>query len=815
MTEIQLPYLPSAQFFKIFCRLGINEQDVIGDSDGNPQIRTIGGTVSISAMIPRFRYTEADGRKRVVYTKTETYNIQTSTGELFDADGNIGVNLLNTNSPQMDPQGWTYRATVRPNGGQPFDVFIPSDPEGDVFDLGDGLVFTPSTGITTLETRVKALEDAQGGAPGLPENLDESVQDIVGAMIEGAGGTYNDADGTITLPSGGGGATRGLIITDTSVTTIPAGDAVDNLAAYYNSGASAITVQGTSIAAGAHAVWAWVSGAWTPLASGTGGGGTPTLGVPTCAVDSVTSSSITVSYSTTTPDAASWQYRIDGGATGALDGTSSDEISGLSPLQSGTIEVRYEVGATWSAWSAPVAWQTTAPALAALRLPTSASVAETGDASSGYVYTWSASTDYYSNPKHPIVFLASPTQDMAFTFRPTPGLQVYLAGTGGADPLTALATQAVQAIFHMNFGTGGAFTVYGRPSGSYVSGVTLIRLSRSGAALSIDLSADDGVTWVNHVAINRGYNTEYLHAGFSSGTGTVVDRLRYSATGTPLTSTTPSGPIAIDYGPSGGSIIVPETTGVDYKIGGVTVTGTYVVTTPGATITVLPVPKAGYCLYKDLLAGTGWTFAFNAAAVPDSSTAPAMASVLTSDGFNRADGAPGASDVYAGGTARTWTVNTAGTAIASNALSVTGNGGTIGGWASVPGQQVEWDVVSTGSTFRVKIAADTWLQASATGAVSLWHAHQAANPYNVFTRAPVASIDGTGIAGRWVATVGGFAITILRPASSGPSARIILPYALTGMTSVDFSANTWSSSWRLTTEVGDLLIDNVKIGIPA
>ena len=206
MTEIQIPYLPSAQFFKIRCRLGINEQDVIWDSDGNPQIRTIGGTVSISAMVPRFRYTEADGRSRVVYTKTETYNIQTSTGELFDADGNIGVALLNTNSPQMDPQGWTYRATVRPNGGEPFDVPIPSDPEGGVFDLGDGLVFTPSTGITTLETRVKALEDAAGNTTGLPENFDEAVQDIVGAMVTGAGGVYYDASGEIALPSGGGGS---------------------------------------------------------------------------------------------------------------------------------------------------------------------------------------------------------------------------------------------------------------------------------------------------------------------------------------------------------------------------------------------------------------------------------------------------------------------------------------------------------------------------------------------------------------------------------------------------------------------------------
>ena len=185
MTEIQIPYLPTAQFFKIRCRLGINEQDIIGDSDSDPQIRTIGGTVSISASIPRFRYTEADGRKRVVYTKTETYNIQTSTGELFDADGNIGVNLLNTNSPQMDPQGWTYKATVRPNGGEPFDVPIPSDGGGEVFDLGDGLVFTPSTGITDLETRVKALEDSAGTVtpPGGGSSAVSSVAGRTGDVV--------------------------------------------------------------------------------------------------------------------------------------------------------------------------------------------------------------------------------------------------------------------------------------------------------------------------------------------------------------------------------------------------------------------------------------------------------------------------------------------------------------------------------------------------------------------------------------------------------------------------------------------------------
>ena len=182
MAEIHIPYLPSAKFFKIRCRLGIHEQDIASDTDSDPQIRTIGGTVTIATSVARFRYTEADGRARVVYNKTETYNIQTATGELFDADGNLGVHLLDTTSPGVDPQGWTYKATVRPEGGEPFDAVIPSGWTGDAFDLGDGLVFTPSTGITDQETRVKALEDAAGNTTGLPDTNTMTDAEISAAL---------------------------------------------------------------------------------------------------------------------------------------------------------------------------------------------------------------------------------------------------------------------------------------------------------------------------------------------------------------------------------------------------------------------------------------------------------------------------------------------------------------------------------------------------------------------------------------------------------------------------------------------------------
>ena len=114
--------------------------------------------------------------------------------------------------------------------------------------------------------------------------------------------------------------TRGLIITDANVTTIPDGTLVDNLAAYYNSGATAITVQGTSIAAGAHAVWAWVSGAWTLLASGTGG--VPaSLAAPTGLTSTPTSDGAALSWSAVV-GAAGYVVKVDSSAWMAVTETS-------------------------------------------------------------------------------------------------------------------------------------------------------------------------------------------------------------------------------------------------------------------------------------------------------------------------------------------------------------------------------------------------------------------------------------------------------------------------------------------------------------
>ena len=158
MTETKIPWVASAAYFKVLCRLGINRPDAAGDEDSNPDLMSIGGTVDIRAAVTRFRYTEADGRSRMVTMPSGTYQIQASTGELFDADGNIGVLLMDSASPGVDPAGFTYSATVRPNIGEPWEVTFPGHQPTAIVDLVSAATVESSTGVSGLAGRVSVLE---------------------------------------------------------------------------------------------------------------------------------------------------------------------------------------------------------------------------------------------------------------------------------------------------------------------------------------------------------------------------------------------------------------------------------------------------------------------------------------------------------------------------------------------------------------------------------------------------------------------------------------------------------------------------------
>ena len=75
--------------------------------------------------------------------------------------------------------------------------------------MGSALVAGANVTITPNDAGDTITIAASGGGGGGIDT--ESVQDVVGAMIAGAGGTYDDAAGTITLPSGGGGGGGGSV----------------------------------------------------------------------------------------------------------------------------------------------------------------------------------------------------------------------------------------------------------------------------------------------------------------------------------------------------------------------------------------------------------------------------------------------------------------------------------------------------------------------------------------------------------------------------------------------------------------------------
>ncbi|MBP0492149.1 hypothetical protein [Roseomonas indoligenes] len=80
--------------------------------------------------------------------------------------------------------------------------------------LGLGTASTQATGAFAPATHTHTSADIS--------DFVEAAQDVVGAMVAGAGGTYNDTSGTIGLPSGSGSATPygdAVAITDAATVT--------------------------------------------------------------------------------------------------------------------------------------------------------------------------------------------------------------------------------------------------------------------------------------------------------------------------------------------------------------------------------------------------------------------------------------------------------------------------------------------------------------------------------------------------------------------------------------------------------------------
>ena len=196
----------------------------------------------------------------------------------------------------------------------------------------DTLAIDTDPGASTLVEIWPSGDVVYPGATGGGAGLDtEAVQDVVGAMVTAAGGSYNDGAGTITLPSGGGSST--ITADDT-----PAAPAEGESASY-------LVTSAVSWPAGL--VWSTdPDGGVAPTITGTALVSLFTVGGTTRAIMGATFPAAAAPADTTAP---TWTATFTMGTP-----TSSSVVATASALAtddsgSVTYEVSYNNAATWAA----------------------------------------------------------------------------------------------------------------------------------------------------------------------------------------------------------------------------------------------------------------------------------------------------------------------------------------------------------------------------------------------------------------------------------------------------------------------------------
>jgi hypothetical protein len=164
------------------------------------------GTVTFTAPFVTFSESDLFLAGPVVCTLDES-------GRLIDADGNVGVRLPATDSPDMNPSGWTY--TVKENltgivGARTYSLLLPKDTPDNVVDLADVAPADPTTPTYVPVPGLSAYEVAvSDGFEGTEAEWLDSLEGPQGIQgIQGVQGVKGDtgAQGVQGVP-GATGAT--------------------------------------------------------------------------------------------------------------------------------------------------------------------------------------------------------------------------------------------------------------------------------------------------------------------------------------------------------------------------------------------------------------------------------------------------------------------------------------------------------------------------------------------------------------------------------------------------------------------------------
>lgn len=221
--SIQIPWAPGAVYTKLLCRLGEPRPDSYA-TDTIPDLMTQGGSVRLKCDVKRIRYTEADGRPRMLSMNEWAFNIRPSDGELLAVDSNdFGVYILSGLSEGVEPANFGWTATVTPASGDSWTVRIPAT-SSSVIDLASAAIIPelPSTPVPMIKLGNVSAVSVEPSAPAHVDVVGESlifnipkgekgdigemdlksVRDAVAAMLVQGPGitlTYDDATGKLTV----------------------------------------------------------------------------------------------------------------------------------------------------------------------------------------------------------------------------------------------------------------------------------------------------------------------------------------------------------------------------------------------------------------------------------------------------------------------------------------------------------------------------------------------------------------------------------------------------------------------------------------